>query len=360
MASTSTSTSASESSGTDDSGSSAARWHTGQCYCGAVQFAVTGRAQWRNLCHCSKCRILIAGAGPTLACRYPAAQFQQRAGHDDLSRYQYGTETHKDRVFCTRCGTRVWTRDHREDGYNIYLPALHDAGGGGRGAATLSAEWMEGARHICYDSRLLGWPPSGDDGLPKYRNGPGSELCAWDNAPLAPVQQQEDDSARTAQCACGDVRYKMTGPCLGVGICHCSLCRSLFPTDTPYWVNFAAADAQLLTDPSAIATRRVGQSMHSAWCRRCGCRLWLCEVEADPVTSFSAGIFDFAGGREKLAGRWPSSWFLDHQIFIGSRLTREHQVNPVSDRVPCYVGSQHTPPVQRCDWGGRPLPDAVP
>ena len=329
--------------------------YTGQCYCGAVQFAVTGKPAFSAFCHCSKCRIMMGFTAPTVIVSFPAAQFQQLAGHDAVRVYNYRTETLKDRVFCSHCGTRVWSHDRGSSAYRIYTPTLHVAGGGGKGEGRLPSELTAGLFHINYDSRLVGWPAGGDDGLVHFRGNKVDETqrCSWDSEPLEPVKEQPDDGNRSAQCECGDVRYKLTGKAGDAGFCHCSICRSLLPSEAAVWVTWRVADVQLLAEQSCIAECRAGRAMISGWCRRCGTRLYLRDPTHSETMEFAPPVLDFSGCREATAGRWP--WPCGSQIWLGSKLHRDAQVSLVSQSVPCFLESSRSEPPVRCDWRGQPL-----
>jgi hypothetical protein len=80
----------------------------GQCHCGRVRFRVTGDLAETTLCNCSICskkgflHLIVA----------PAA-FELLAGKDELTTYQFNTNTAQ-HTFCRHCGV-----------YPFYVPRSH-------------------------------------------------------------------------------------------------------------------------------------------------------------------------------------------------------------------------------------------
>ena len=85
------------------------RIYTGECFCAAVQYTITGPITETRSCHCSRCRKAFNGAGSAVAWIDPA-QFQWRRGEASMSYY-----TNRQGValgFCGECGsTLVVTAD---------------------------------------------------------------------------------------------------------------------------------------------------------------------------------------------------------------------------------------------------------
>lgn len=80
---------------------------TGHCLCGGVRFAVAGPLNSVQFCHCEDCRRAQGGA---FAANMPVAKadFQLEAGEDLLAAYE--SSPGKERVFCRRCGSPLFSR----------------------------------------------------------------------------------------------------------------------------------------------------------------------------------------------------------------------------------------------------------
>jgi hypothetical protein len=101
----------------------------GGCLCGAVRFKAEGEPLNVRVCHCRMCQKAMGSPF------YARAQFlpEALAVEGEIGRYQ-SSET-IDRVFCTRCGTRLfsWRRNNTAigvalstfDDRNAFAPTEH-------------------------------------------------------------------------------------------------------------------------------------------------------------------------------------------------------------------------------------------
>lgn len=76
----------------------------------------------------------------------------------------------------------------------------------------------------------------------------------------------EKQTERTGGCLCGEVRYRVDGKPLRIGLCHCADCRK---TSGSVFVTFAVWPRQAFSFSGDIATFQ-GRS----FCPRCGSRLF--------------------------------------------------------------------------------------
>jgi hypothetical protein len=81
--------------------------YTGSCLCNAVQFRIDAALEAVQVCHCSQCRKAQGGPFATNI-PVPAAAFQLIRGADRLSEYE--SSPGKRRLFCSRCGSPVFSR----------------------------------------------------------------------------------------------------------------------------------------------------------------------------------------------------------------------------------------------------------
>ena len=124
----------------------------GGCLCGAVRFKAEGEPINVRLCHCRNCQ--KAMGSPFFA----RALFPQTALTVQGETDRYPTSERLDRVFCKKCGTRLFT--WRKDGSaaGVALAVFDDR------------HAFAPTEHI-WTSEKMSWVRL-DDGLPQYKEGP--------------------------------------------------------------------------------------------------------------------------------------------------------------------------------------------
>jgi len=126
--------------------------HTGTCFCGAVEIAVTGAPEAMGYCHCSSCRSWSAAPVNAFTLWKPE-NVRVTKGAEFLGRFKK-TEM-SDRQFCTKCGGHLMT-DHPTLGLtDVY-------------AATLPSVAFAPGVHVNYAETVLPMK----DGLPKLKDFP--------------------------------------------------------------------------------------------------------------------------------------------------------------------------------------------
>lgn len=126
--------------------------YTGSCLCGGVQYRVEGELAAIQLCHCSQCR---KAQGSAFASNIPVAKsaFSLIAGADLLKAYE--ATPGKQRVFCGRCGSPVYSaRDTKPDVLRLR-------------AGLINEPLPAGAAFHFHTASKAGWFPIDDD-LPQY------------------------------------------------------------------------------------------------------------------------------------------------------------------------------------------------
>jgi len=96
----------------------------GSCFCGAVEFTVTGKPEAMGYCHCESCRHWSASPVNAFTLWKPDAVRVTR-GANEISTYHKSPTSH--RKWCRRCGGHLFTEHpHWEltDVYAALLPGL--------------------------------------------------------------------------------------------------------------------------------------------------------------------------------------------------------------------------------------------
>lgn len=83
-----------------------AETHRGACFCGAVEFEVTGAAEEMGYCHCSSCRS-YSGAPLVAFALFKTENVKVIRGDELLGGFMKTEMSH--RRFCTKCGGHVMT-----------------------------------------------------------------------------------------------------------------------------------------------------------------------------------------------------------------------------------------------------------
>ena len=122
---------------------------------------------------------------------------------------------------------------------------------------------------------------------------------------------------RSGGCACGAVRFKITAPLLGVGVCHCTDCQKA-SGGGPNYVGLAPKAAFAVTHGEAklFASRGdSGAEAGRAFCGHCGTPLWSVP-ENQPFIPVKLGALDDTTGLTPNLHLYVSSappWHLLHE-----------------------------------------------
>lgn len=97
--------------------------HSGSCFCGAVQFTVTGEPVAMGYCHCESCRHWSAGPVNAFTL-WPPAALKVTKGESNIG--TYNKTPGSSRKWCKTCGGHVFT-DHPAMGLtDVYAGVLPD------------------------------------------------------------------------------------------------------------------------------------------------------------------------------------------------------------------------------------------
>lgn len=126
--------------------------HTGRCFCGEVQFEVSGLPTAMGYCHCASCRHWSAGPVNAFTLWAPAALKITQGAASIVS---YNKTPISYRKWCRQCGGHLFTEHPTLGLVDIY-------------AALLPGLQFEPAVHVHYQESVL--PVR--DGKPKFRDMP--------------------------------------------------------------------------------------------------------------------------------------------------------------------------------------------
>ncbi|WP_447903283.1 GFA family protein [Pseudomonas serbica] len=135
--------------------------YKGSCFCGAVEFTVSGKPAGMGYCHCESCRHWSAGPVNAFTLWKPEA-VQVTRGADNIGTYNMTPQSY--RKWCKSCGGHLFT-DHPGMGLiDVYAAVIPDL------------EFLPGV-HVHYQESVLRIK----DGLPKFKDVPkelgGSGVC---------------------------------------------------------------------------------------------------------------------------------------------------------------------------------------
>jgi hypothetical protein len=126
--------------------------YAGSCFCGAVQFTVSGEPAGMGYCHCESCRRWSAGPVNAFTLWRPEA-VRITQGADNIG--TYNNTPHSFRKWCKTCGGHVFTEHPGMGVTDVY-------------AAVIPEFPFEAGVHVNYQERMLRMR----DGLPKMQDMP--------------------------------------------------------------------------------------------------------------------------------------------------------------------------------------------
>ncbi len=128
------------------------RKYNGSCFCGAVQFTVTGEPAAMGYCHCESCRTWSAGPVNAFSLWKPEALVITK-GADHIGTWHKTEASY--RKWCKICGGHLFTDHPKWNLVDVY-------------AAVIPGFRHEAGAHVHYQETRLPMK----DGLPKFKDIP--------------------------------------------------------------------------------------------------------------------------------------------------------------------------------------------
>ena len=126
--------------------------YNGSCFCGAVEFTVSGEPAGMGYCHCESCRHWSAGPVNAFTLWSPEA-VKITQGADNIGTYNKTPQS--SRKWCKTCGGHIFTEHPEMDLTDVY-------------AAVLPQLPFQPGVHVNYQETVL----HVRDGLPKMKDVP--------------------------------------------------------------------------------------------------------------------------------------------------------------------------------------------
>jgi hypothetical protein len=128
---------------------------TGGCACGAVRFEVTKPLVSASYCHCTRCQ-RRTGTAASAQARIEPGSLRITSGEDLIRSYDPPDGFSK--MFCSACGSALWSRHPTEDVMSVRLGAFDTDPG-------IRPSYRQ---FVAYAAP---WEEIPDDGLPRYPEG---------------------------------------------------------------------------------------------------------------------------------------------------------------------------------------------
>jgi hypothetical protein len=96
----------------------------------------------------------------------------------------------------------------------------------------------------------------------------------------------------TGGCMCGTVRWELSEPPIGSGICHCKRCQRRTGSATSYSALALKANLRVVSGEDSLGSYAPEEGWHKYFCRECGSAVYTLNPEADDVVGMRMGGFD--------------------------------------------------------------------
>jgi len=111
----------------------------------------------------------------------------------------------------------------------------------------------------------------------------------------------------TGACACGTVRFEISGPFLSAGYCHCHRCQRRTGTAASASAQVAATDFAIVAGEASIRTWRPEGGAPKSFCVACGGHVFSGERGGEDTIGVRLGALDADPGIRPSWRQWTSS-----------------------------------------------------
>ena len=123
---------------------------------------------------------------------------------------------------------------------------------------------------------------------------------------------------RTGGCACGAIRFKITAPLMGIGVCHCADCQKSTGGGPNYVASVPKSALVVTKGEPRIYTSQAdsGNDIGRAFCANCGTPLWSVSGPTSPIYPVRVGALDEPTGMSPSLHLYTDSapdWHLMHE-----------------------------------------------
>lgn len=125
---------------------------TGGCLCGGVRFELDEAPVFASYCHCTRCQ-RRTGTAASAQARIVPGSLRILSGEELLGAFE--PEDGAPKVFCTACGTALWSRGSDGQVMSVRMGAFDEDPG-------VRPSYRQ------YVAYAAAWEPIPDDGLPRY------------------------------------------------------------------------------------------------------------------------------------------------------------------------------------------------
>ncbi len=115
----------------------------------------------------------------------------------------------------------------------------------------------------------------------------------------------EQESPLVGGCACGAVRYKVTGKPISVHACHCTDCQTL--SGSAFGLSMVLKRSYMEVTQGEVQLNDFTASknrMHRHHCAKCGVALWFSSPGYEGIIAIKPGTLDDTSGLRPIAHMW--------------------------------------------------------
>jgi hypothetical protein len=104
----------------------------------------------------------------------------------------------------------------------------------------------------------------------------------------------EEARVREGGCACGEVRFRISAPVLGMAVCYCRECQHASGGGPNYVALVPRTAFEVIRGEPRVhhTAAGSGNDIGRAFCGACGSPLWSATTDGTPFLPVKAGAFD--------------------------------------------------------------------